>query len=122
MNITRVLIVDDEAGYRIALEEILEQEGYAVETAENGKDAIEASGRTPPDVLIADWKLNGQLSGIDVALALGVSNPRLQTVFITGRSAEELRADTHDLDEFKVLEKPFNTDDLLEMIHGISRM
>ncbi len=114
-----VLIVDDEAGYRNTLQDILGAEGYAVETAESGVDAIDASARAFPDVLIADWKLKDQLSGLDVARALRASNPRLQTVLMTGHTEDQVRADAHGLDEMQVLEKPFGAEDLLSLIRDI---
>ncbi len=116
----RVLVVDDEAGYRTTLKDLLVAEGYSVETAESGEDAIEVSGRAYPDVLIADWKLKNKLSGLDVVRALRASNPRLPALFITGHSVDQLRAEAHDLDEVQVLEKPFVADSLLNMISDIS--
>ncbi len=116
----RILIVDDEAGYRSTLQAILTAESYEVETAENGEDAIEASQRFCPDVLIADWKLKDRLSGLEVARALRASNPRLATIIITGYSVEQLKAEARDMEDMRVLEKPFGADDLLGMIRELS--
>ena len=50
----KVLIVDDEVGIRELLREILEDEGYAVETAENGLQANERLEAERPDVILLD--------------------------------------------------------------------
>ncbi len=86
----RILVVDDEAGYQSSLRAILTAEGYEVETAGSGRDAIEASQQSRPDVLIADWKLKDRLSGLDVARALRATSPRLPMIIITGYSIDQL--------------------------------
>src|SRR5205814_523071 len=49
-----VLVVDDEASVRQALERALRLEGFAVETAAGGREAIEAVSRRPPAVVVLD--------------------------------------------------------------------
>ncbi|MFH0844729.1 MAG: response regulator, partial [Pseudomonadota bacterium] len=48
---SRVLIVEDDEGFRSLLKEILTEEGFLVETAQDGKEGIEEIRRTPPDIL-----------------------------------------------------------------------
>ncbi len=115
----RILVVDDEAGYRRTLRDILVEEGYEVETAEKGEDAIEASQRSSPDVLITDWKLKDRLSGLDVARALRAGDPRLATIIITGYSIEQLKAEASGMEDLRMLEKPFGADDLLALIRDL---
>ncbi len=52
--------------------------------------------------------------------ACRASNPRLPTVFITGHSVDQLRAEEPDLHDVQVLEKPFGADDLLDTVRDIS--
>ncbi len=115
----RILVVDDEAGYRNTLKVILTAEGYEVETAGSGRDAIEASQQSCPDVLIADWKLKDRLSGLDVARSIRATNPRLPTIIITGYSIDQLKAEARDIEDMQVLEKPFGADSLLEVIRDL---
>ncbi len=58
-----VLVVDDEEEIRSLAEELLRQDGYAVETAASGEKAIDAVGRRRFDVIISDWKMPG-MNGI----------------------------------------------------------
>ena len=53
----RILVVDDEASARSALEKLLRQEGYAVDCAENGKAALELVNERAPDVVVTDLKM-----------------------------------------------------------------
>jgi two-component system, NtrC family, response regulator HydG len=54
MSAVRVLVVDDEAGARAGLKQLLEAHGYAVTVAEDGVVALERMGELPPDVVITD--------------------------------------------------------------------
>jgi len=53
----RILIVDDERNLRLTLREILNQIGYAVEEAQNGREALEILDRKSPDLVLCDWKM-----------------------------------------------------------------
>ena len=64
----RILVVDDEPNIRDVLKMLLEEDGYEVETADNGRRAIEMlENAALPDLVISDLKMPG--SGRDVAAA-----------------------------------------------------
>ena len=65
----RILIVDDEPGYRKHLSRELIGDGYDVETATRGREALEIARRFQPDVLIADWMLKTNLHGLEIGEA-----------------------------------------------------
>ena len=58
-----VLVVDDEEEIRTLAEELLRNDGYAVETASSGEKAIDALARRRFDVVVSDWKMPG-MNGI----------------------------------------------------------
>jgi CheY-like chemotaxis protein len=61
--IVRVLVVDDEAGIRSALKQLLETKGFAVDVAEDGAAALERLSEHPPDVVVTDLdmpRMNGR--------------------------------------------------------------
>ncbi len=64
---TKVLVVDDEPGYRKALQEVIAAAGNSVEVAANSHDAFEIAERFCPDVLIVDWMLENALCGLPCA-------------------------------------------------------
>jgi two-component system response regulator HydG len=53
----RILVVDDEASARSGLEKLLKQEGYAVDVAEDGANALALFAETPADVVVTDLKM-----------------------------------------------------------------
>ncbi len=52
----RILIVDDDANLRVGMSTILEDEGFEVAEAENGRDGIEKLGRGVYDLIITDYR------------------------------------------------------------------
>lgn len=66
---SRVLIVDDEESARRALRMVLEHEGFVVEEASNGDDALRQWAGFAPSVIVTDNKMPG-VSGLDIALHL----------------------------------------------------
>jgi DNA-binding response OmpR family regulator len=61
----RILVVDDEEGIRQLYKEELEDEGYKVELAERGEEALEKISESKPDVVILDLKMPG-MGGLEV--------------------------------------------------------
>ena len=81
MTALRVLVVDDEAGVRAGMKQLLEARGYTVSVAEDGVAALERMTELPPDVVITDldmprmggMELLGRLREQDRELAVIVS-------------------------------------------------
>ena len=61
----RILVVDDEEGIRQLYKEELEDEGYEVELAERGEEALEKISKAKPDAVILDLKMPG-MGGLEV--------------------------------------------------------
>ncbi len=111
-----VLVADDEAPLREALSELLECEGHHVVSAADGRQALEriAEGSRPCAILL-DWMmptLDGE--GFLNARAASASLATIP-VFVLSASRQPVR-DTR-IQGF--LQKPFNIDDLLVMLHGV---
>lgn len=110
MAITRVLLVDDEPGIRLALRRWFERHGWAVDEADNGTTACERldAVHTGYSLVICDVHLPG-VSGLDVAHRVQRQWPELLSrfVFSTGDKLE-FSADQRQLrDRTHVLLKPF---------------
>jgi two-component system KDP operon response regulator KdpE len=67
--VTRILVVDDEAGLTRALAINLRAHGYDVETALDGRTALAAAGARPPDLTVLDLGLP-DIDGVDVVRGL----------------------------------------------------
>ena len=112
----RLLIVDDEPGYREYLKRYLSREGYEIQTASSGREAIEISAKFKPEILLADWMLKDYMHGLDVGMALREQNPKLQILLMTGFPSAEIREAADHADVFRFLEKPFGLDEVAEAI------
>jgi len=85
----RVLVVDDEAATRAALQGLLESQGYAVDQAANGSAALERLVDLPPDVIVTDLDMP-VMNGMQLLLALRERGYDVPVIVAT--SAAELRS------------------------------
>src|SRR5918995_3078212 len=86
---TRILSVEDDERIRTAVKLALEDEGWAVEEADTGEEALNAFQRQPSDVVLIDIMLPG-IDGFDVCRAIRRSSD-VPIIMVTAR------ADTHDV-------------------------
>jgi len=102
-----VLIVEDEAIVAAALQIQLEGLGLrVVGICATGAQAIERARQDPPDLLLLDIRLKGDLDGIEVARALGPGAP---VVFLTAYADEETLARAKQVAPLAYLIKPYST-------------
>lgn len=80
---TRILIVDDDESIRKILSTILEEEGYVVDTAENGKEAVEKSTAKFYNLALIDVRLP-DIEGVTLLAKLKETVPRMRKIIITG--------------------------------------
>src|SRR6187399_3165432 len=85
----RVLVVDDEAATRAALQGLLESQGYAVDQAANGAAALERLVELPPDVIVTDLDMP-VMNGMQLLQALRERGYDVPVIVAT--SAAELRS------------------------------
>jgi PAS domain S-box-containing protein len=81
----RVLVVDDELSVRLMINRVLSREGYSVDTAENGKAALEEYGKNKYDLLLVDIRMP-DMDGMDLYYHLRETSPDItnKIIFITG--------------------------------------
>ena len=65
----RILVVDDQEDVRLLLRAVLERQGWDVDEAVSGEDAVELCGSETVDLVVVDFKMPG-ISGMDVARQL----------------------------------------------------
>ena len=120
MGATRVLVVDDDAGSRDLLSEVLAANGYVVATAADGAAAREELSRDEGyEIVIADLRMpNG--SGLDLLRELRGRDQRqdliLMSSFMTGPEKEQAL----ELGARALLEKPFRLTELLSVVGGLA--
>ena len=116
---TRILAVEDDERIRSAVKLALEDEGWTVDEAESGEEAIEKFNRSPPDVVLIDIMLPG-IDGFELCRTLRRTSD-VPVVMVTARN------DTHDVvagleagaDDY--LTKPFAPKELSARIRALLR-
>ncbi|HEX3276200.1 MAG TPA: sigma-54 dependent transcriptional regulator [Gemmatimonadales bacterium] len=108
----RVLIVDDEAGIRQALKQVLEYENLEVRVAASGGEAISLYAEFRPHLVFLDVKMAG-LDGLDTLTRLRQLDSRAQIVMISGHGTIATAVEATQRGAFDFLEKPLDTDRLL---------
>ncbi|HMP95063.1 MAG TPA: response regulator, partial [Phnomibacter sp.] len=84
----KVLIIDDERAIRNTLAEILQDEGYKVEVAENGEEGLEKFKKCPFDVVLCDIKMP-KMDGIEFLEKSREINPDVPLIMISGHGTIE---------------------------------
>jgi DNA-binding NtrC family response regulator len=110
-----ILVVDDDAEVRKSLASILSQEGYSVETVENGKQATRISEKSLFDVALIDIKLS-DMEGTELLRRLKENQPHMVRIVITGFPTLENAMETVNEGADGYVLKPFDVEKLLEMI------
>lgn len=111
----RVLVVDDEENVRLTTAAILEQEGYHVETASDGREALETVGRSHFDLVLTDLRME-DMDGITLLHELQTRHPSVVTVVLTGYASIESSIDALRQGVYDYLVKPCVVDDLKRTI------
>jgi DNA-binding NtrC family response regulator len=110
-----ILVVDDDTELRKVLSSILFEEGYSVETVENGKQAIRVSEKTRFDLALIDIKLP-DMEGTELLHRLKERQPHIVMIIITGFPTLENAIETVNEGADGYLLKPFDVPKLLETI------
>jgi PAS domain S-box-containing protein len=106
------LVVDDEPQILVLLERTLRASGVDVTLALDAVQAQASLDAARPDVLLADVRLAGGQSGVDVVEAARARYPDLPVIFMTGDPGPEFSARIARLADVAVLQKPFSRDGL----------
>jgi two-component system response regulator MprA len=118
---TTVLVVDDEPAVRDSLRRALELEGYDIELAADGEDALELLAREEqPDAVILDILMPG-VDGLDVCRHLRASGNAVPVLMLTARAEVDSRVAGLDAGADDYLPKPFALAELLARLRALLR-
>jgi FixJ family two-component response regulator len=114
-NTKIIAVVEDDAGVRTALEQLLRSAGFHAMTFESAEAFLAHSDREAVDCLIADINLPG-MSGVELVKRLGTNGQRLPAVLITGRRDPATMELARQVSDVPRLYKPFSDDALFDVI------
>jgi two-component system, OmpR family, response regulator MprA len=117
----KILVVDDERAVRESLRRALELEGYEIDLAADGREALDRlEGGAQPDALILDVLMPG-VDGLEVCRRLRRAGSRLPVLMLTARDAVENRVAGLDAGADDYVTKPFALEELLARIRALLR-
>jgi two-component system response regulator MprA len=117
----KILVVDDERAVRESLRRALELEGYEIDLAENGEEALRRIQAQPePDAVILDVLMPG-VDGLEVCRRLRGAGSRLPVLMLTARVEVENRVEGLDAGADDYVTKPFALDELKARLRALLR-
>ena len=119
----RILVVDDEEHITELLAMALGYQGFEVERASNGREALDAVGRRSPDLMVLDVMMP-DLDGFEVARRLrrdeGAAT-RVPIIFLTAKDTTQDKVEGLRLGSDDYVTKPFSIEELVERVKAVLR-
>ncbi len=111
----KILIVDDQFGIRILLNEVLQKEGYQTFQAANGIQALEIVDNHSPDLVLLDMKIPG-MDGIEILKRMKQKNADIRVIIMTAYGELDMIQEAKDLGALTHFAKPFDIDDIRKAV------
>jgi len=119
-GVMRILVIEDEERLGRLISRVLKEEGYAVETETDGRQALLRALAGEYDVLIVDWMLPG-ISGVQLVKRLRAAEVGTPAIMLTARDQIEDRVEGLDAGANDYLPKPFAFPELLARVRALTR-
>jgi len=113
----KILIVDDELSVRISLEDWFLEDGFNVETASSGEEALNKMTKGPYDIILLDIKMPG-MDGITLQRKIREIDKQAVIIIMTAYAAVDTAVEALKLGAFDYVSKPFDPDDLTHLIRN----
>ncbi len=113
----KILVVDDERDILIMLKIMLEKEGYTVETASGGLEALKKINQTFYPLVISDIKMP-DLSGLELLKEIQEKSPRSIVILITAYASNETAIEGMKHGAYDYITKPFQNDEIKVVIRN----
>src|SRR6516165_4230946 len=119
-NDHRILVVDDEPSIVDAVATALRYEGYQVEEATNGRDALTSATTFDPDLIVLDWMLP-DVEGIEVGRRLRERGYKTAILFLTAKDATENKVEALRAGGDDYVTKPFSLAEVVARVQAVLR-
>jgi two-component system response regulator (stage 0 sporulation protein F) len=111
----KLLIVDDQYGIRVLLNEVFQKEGYKTYQASNGERALAIVKEDRPDLVLLDMKIPG-MDGIEILKRLKAMDKGIQVIIMTAYGELDMIQQAKDLGALTHFAKPFDIDEIREAV------
>ncbi|MGZ4851359.1 MAG: response regulator [Candidatus Bathyarchaeia archaeon] len=112
---TKILVIDDDENIRNTMKTILEDEGYLVDLAANGSEAIEKTQKTAYNIALLDIRLP-DIEGVELLKLMKDPTPRTRKIMVTGYPSMQNAITALNKNADAYLIKPVNVEKLLKTI------
>ena len=116
----RILVVDDEPSIVDAVATALRYEGFEVDEAVNGRDALNTVAQREPDLIVLDWMLP-DLDGIEVGRRLRSQGFKCAILFLTAKDSTENKVEALRAGGDDYVTKPFSLAEIVARVQAILR-
>lgn len=110
-----ILIVDDQYGIRVLLNEVLKKEGYRTLQAANGPEAVSLAKENNPDLVLLDMKIPG-MDGIEILKRMKADNPEIRAIIMTAYGELDMIQEAKQIGAIMHVPKPFDIDDIRKTV------
>lgn len=114
---TAILVVEDDEDVCRTIRDMLNRAGFQVKTAGTGLEALAIIDQQPIDMLVADIRLPGGISGLEMTQCARARHPKLKCLFISGQRGPVVC--NPELDDF--VAKPFRAAELIGCVWKVLR-
>ncbi|MEG0261287.1 MAG: response regulator [Lysinibacillus sp.] len=114
----RLLIVDDQQGIRLLLNEVLKKEGYLTHLAANGIEALQCAEDHAIDCVLLDMKIPG-MNGIEILKRLKEKSPQLPVFMMTAYGELDIIQEALDSGALHYFTKPFDIFEVRDEVNKI---
>jgi DNA-binding NtrC family response regulator len=111
----RILVIDDDENIRKVVEAILRDQGYEVDTAESGNDAIKKTEKNHYDLMLIDIRLP-DMEGTELLYRVRDTTPKIRKIIVTGYPTLQNAVSAVNKGADGYVMKPFDVDKLLDAI------
>jgi len=110
-----ILVVDDAAFMRMMIRDILAKEGYRIEEAVNGRDAVEKYDQVSPDLVTLDITMP-EMNGLDALKAIREKDPQARVLMVSAMGQQQMIVEALESGAMDFLVKPFQPAKVLETV------
>ncbi|EIF15055.1 Spo0F [Bacillus sp. 5B6] len=111
----KILIVDDQYGIRILLNEVFHKEGYQTFQAANGIQALDIVTKERPDLVLLDMKIPG-MDGIEILKRMKMIDESIRVIIMTAYGELDMIKESKELGALTHFAKPFDIDEIRDAV------
>ena len=115
----KILIVDDQKGVRRLLEELFKKDGWEVELAADGKEAVESADKFLPDIILMDMKMPN-MNGLEASQLILKKYNNLDIIMMTAYGEMDIVKEALDAGVKRCITKPFDIIDLRNTVNQMA--